>query len=345
MEYQRIGLDLGTKTIVSATRAPDGTIKFKQEINGFFIFPKYDAFTKEILIQQKIPFTEKDGKFVALGSRAEKFAYAMNATLQRPMADGTVSREEEAINIMATIIQALLGKLENDAILYYCIPANAINRKTNVQFHDKVAKLILDSYKRTNAKIISHSINEARAIAISSGIEGPIVSCSFGAGMVNVCYTMYGVPIFEFSLVGSGDLIDIESAKQFGFDPDKPELKSQETPTSICQRKHSIDLRVPLDKHDRVNQVIALNYQILIENVVGGIISGFEQNIDKARIEHPVPIVIAGGTASPPGFQEYFETVLKSKKLPFEVESVKVLDTPLYKVAEGCLIAASLHEV
>lgn len=342
-EYGRMGLDLGTKTIVCASRDADGKPKFRQEINGFFVFPKQDAFTKNMLIQQKIPFIERDGKFVALGSRAEKFAYAINSTLRRPMAEGTVSYEQEAINIMASIVQALIGKLDKDTILYYCIPAEALNKKTNVQFHDKVARLIFESYKRADVKINAYSINEARAIAVANG-EPLAVSCSFGAGMINVCYTMYGVSIFEFSLVGAGDWIDIQSARQFGYDPEHPEQKSTETPTSICHRKQEIDLTQSLKDASRVDQAIMLHYQLLIENVISGIIGGFEQNIDRARIEEPVPIIIAGGTASPKGFKEYFEQILAKQTLPFKVSGVKISDRPLYTVSEGCLIAAEMHE-
>jgi len=342
-ENNKIGLDLGTKTVVCATRADDGRPKFRQEINGFFVFPKQDAFTKNMLVKQKIPFIERDGKFIALGSRAEQFAYAINSTLRRPMADGTISHEQEAITIMASIVQALLGKLGQDTTLYYCIPADALNKKTNVQFHDKVAKLIFDSYKRSKVKIDAHSINEARAIAIGSQ-EPLAIAISWGAGMVNTCYTMYGVPIFEFSLVGAGDWIDTQAAKQFGYDPDNPNAKSMETPTSICHRKHDVDLTKPLKDADRIDQAVMLHYQLLIENVISGIIGGFNNNIDKARIEEAVPIVMAGGTSSPTGFKEYFEQILGNHTLPFEVSEIKVVDRPLYAVAEGCLIAAEMHE-
>ena len=343
-DFARIGLDLGTKTIVCATRDPDGKPKFRQEINGFFVLPKQDAFTKNMLIQQKIAYIERDGKFIALGARAEKFAYAINSTLRRPMAEGTISSENEAITIMASIVQALLGKLEQDTVLYYCIPADALNKKTNVGLHDKIAKLIFDSYKRTTAKISAYPINEARAIAVAT--DEPIaLSCSFGAGMVNVCYSLFGVSIFEFSLVGAGDWIDTEAAKQFGYDPERPNGRSQETPTSICHRKQELDLSKPLGEMGRVDQSIMMCYQLLIEHVIDGIVAGFNDNIDRARIEQPIPIVMAGGTASPPGFKDYFERTVKSRVLPFVVSEVKMAERPLYCVSEGCLKAAEMHEI
>jgi len=142
----------------------------------------------------------------------------------------------------------------------------------------------------------------------------------------------------------SGDWIDTEAAKQFGYDPGNPDVKSQETPTSICKRKEKIDLTIPLGEVDRIDQAIMLHYQLLIENVLNGIIQGFENNIDKARIEAPVPIIMAGGTASPVGFKEYFERILANHALPFEVSKIKVDEKPLLTVAEGCLVAAEMHE-
>lgn len=339
----RLGLDLGTKTIVLAKRNEDGKVAFKHEINGFFEFKNPDKFTKNLLTTQKIPQVQRGDSIYALGGKAEKLAYAFNSNLKRPMADGTVSDEKEAISIMASIIQAIIGKLEDDAVLYYCIPANAINKETNVEFHNKIARMVIESYKRSDSKITATPINEARALAIGSG-EQITIAISWGAGMVNVCYSMFGVPVFEFSIVGSGDWIDVQSAMRFGFDPKDPSKHANESPTTICRRKEEIDLSVDVNTVDNVvDKTIMLHYQILIENVVNGIIDGFNKNIDKARIDQEIPIVMAGGTSSPNGFSEYFEKILRSKELPFEVSTITVQDRPLYSVAAGCLMAAELH--
>lgn len=340
-----LGLDLGTKTIVLARRGEDKRPIFRQEINGFFEFPRPDNFTKNLLVQQQVPFIERDGRIFALGKKAEQLAYAFNSTLRRPMADGTVSREQEAINIMASIVHAILGKIDDEVNLYYCIPADALNKDTNVKLHQKIAQLIIEG-KKSEAKINAFPINEARAIAVAAD-EPASINCSWGAGMVNVCYSMFGIVPFQFSVVGSGDWIDVKSAESFGYDANNPNGKYHETPTTICKQKQRqddpLDLMKPTNQMSRVDQIIALNYHILIENVVKGIIDGFTQNADTARVEQAIPIVMAGGTASPIGFAEYFEKILRSYKLPFEVSRVSVHPAPLYVVAEGCLKAAELH--
>lgn len=349
---QHLGLDLGTKTIVLARKDEDGRPIFRSEINGFYSFDRVDGFVKQMLIKQSIPYTERNGKFYALGRKAEDLAHAFNGILRRPMSDGTVSQEPEAINIMASIVHAIIGTIKDETILYYCVPADALNQKTNVGLHQKIAQLIIDN-KQTEAKIRAFPINEARAIAIGSG-EPTVIAISWGAGMVNVCYAKFGITIFQFSLVGSGDKIDIESARAFGFDPSKPYEKSAETPTTIARRKHEIDLTKPLNEMDRVDQTIALNCQLLIESVVQGIIDGFNNNSNTARFDGAIPIFMAGGTATPKGFGAYFSTILKDKNPPFEAASVKVIgedeqgevqrkQRTLFAVAEGCLEAALLH--
>lgn len=337
-----LGLDLGTKTIVLARRGEDGRPIFKQEINGFYEFPRPDNFTKKLLVNQRVPFVERDGKIFALGKNAEQLAYTFNSVLRRPMADGTVSREQEAINIMASIVHAIIGKVEEDSILYYCIPGDAINHTTNVKLHQKIAQMIIDA-KKSEAKIRAFPVNEARAIAVGTG-DSVAIAISWGAGMVNVCYSMFGFPVFEFSIVGSGDWVDTKTAESFGYNAADPNGKYAETPTTICKRKHDIDLTKPINEMDRVEQAIALNYQILIENVINNIIDGFTKNIDRARIDQPIPIIMAGGTASPNGFGPYFEKIFRTKKTPFEISKVAVHPRTLFAVAEGCLVAAENHQ-
>ena len=334
------GLDLGTKTIVFARLGEDGRPVFRWEINGFYAFDRPDNFVRSILTKQNVPHIEKEGKIYALGRKAEDIAYAFNGQLRRPMANGTVSKEPEAINIMASIIHALIGKVTEDSVICYCIPADALNRDTNVKLHEKIAQMIIEG-KKSEAKITAFSVNEARAIAIGAQ-QDVAIAISWGAGMVNVCYYKWGLSIFEFSLVGSGDWIDIKSAEAFDYDPKRPDEKYTETPTTIAKRKHELDLSQPVSSMGKVEQVIAMNYKILIENVVNGIINGFNQNLDKGRFDGKIPIIMAGGTASPKGFAEYFKNTFGTKTFPFNLSEVVVADKPLFAVAEGCLEAAKL---
>lgn len=344
---ERIGLDIGTKNIILAYEK-DGKKKIRQEINGFLKVPRSDGFVKQMLVGSGVPYVEKEDNFIILGTKAEELSYAFNKTLQRPMQDGVISgKEDEAMEVMAIIIHSIIGKLNDDAIMYYCIPADALNADTNIEFHDKVMEIIISQFS-SECTVKPYPINEARALVIGQIEDKTGIGISFGAGMVNVCYCLYGIEIFKFSLVGSGDRIDVESAKRFGYDPKNPSGDYRETPTSICKRKENRLKDKPFTltecPTDSVGKSIWINYGILIESVVKGIIEGFRDNEEKARIDRELPVVIAGGTSSPDGFIEYFKDVWAKMKVPFEIGDISRCEKPLYAVAEGCLIAAQLHE-
>jgi hypothetical protein len=338
---RNLGLDIGTKNIILAYKDKENKRKIKYEVNGFLRIPKSDGFTKQLLVNSGVPYLEYGSDFIALGKKAEELSYAFNRTMQRPMVDGVISgKTDEAMEIMAIIIKEIIGKVEDGATLYYCIPADALNRQTNVQFHDKIIKMIMSQLG--SEKLQAHPINEARALVIGQVEDKTGVGISWGAGMVNVCYCLYGIEIFKFSIVGAGDRIDMDSAMRFGYDPKEPGGDYRETPTSICRRKEKMDLNSCPD--DAVGKAIWINYGLMIEDVIKNIIDGFNRNEEKARVDRPIPVVIAGGTSSPEGFTEYVQKIIGESDMPFEVECVKRAEKPLYAVAEGCLIASEMHQ-
>jgi hypothetical protein len=338
---KRLGLDLGTKHIVLAYRDEKGELKERCEINGYLILERADDFTEQLLVKQGVPFVKRDNELIAIGKKAEKLAYSFNKTLQRPMAHGGVSMtNDDALEIITIIIKAIIGKLNDDAILYYCTTADPINANINMDFHRKLVKQIIESYQG-EAKINAFQINEARCLVIE---ESAAIGISWGAGTVTVHAGVMGVPAFEFSIVGSGDWVDIEVAKRFGYDPKTPHAPSTETPTSVCRRKESIDLLAVPD--DNVGKTIVLFYEILIENVITQIIKGLKENKDKFRFDDPLPVINAGGTCMPKGFMELFKKKIDKVRdqLAIPIGEVKKAENPLYAVSHGCLKAAEFHK-
>lgn len=338
----RLGLDIGTKNIVLSYRKEDN-IKFRREINGFFNIENNDKFAKTMLQSQRVPFIEDENRLVALGMKAEEIAYTFGHHLSRPMERGVLSvTEKKAMNIMAIIIRSIIGKLENDALLYYCVPANAVNEETNVAYHQKVIQHIIDGYSNEGRKIESFPINEARALVFASFEDKTGVAISCGAGMLNISYCLYGLPVYEFSIVGSGDWIDYESARVTG-NLESCDDGIKRPKALVTKAKESINLggKMPSDPLDRA---IFINYEIMLDNVAKNIARGFKENESKARSPKPMPIVCAGGTSKPDGFIEAFKRVIEKQEMPFEIGEISRHDKPLYAVSEGCLLAAEMHE-
>jgi len=368
-----LGIDIGTKTVVVAYRGEDDKIGYISEINGWWPFERATKFIEKLLSdpnKQRSDGTKRAARWikmpetdqiVVLGKDAEEFAYAKNDTLRRPMAEGGIAADEEAMMILGSIVQGLIEMAENEigsfgdeVKITYCTTAPAINKKTtNIEYHERVVNLIIEGYE-TEAKIDlvgpyddrKGAIKESHAIVLDmdEGGDGTGIGISWGAGTVTVSYVKWGEEIYSFCYVGSGDWIDTEVAKRHGYDPDAPQSmqKSKETPTTVAKRKHEISLKKDSEPDDRVGLDICIHYDVLISNVVDGVIAGFVENEDKARIDGAVNVYMAGGTSSPPGFAERVSAKFKEKEVPFDIGKIYKSKQPLYSVAAGCLKAAEM---
>ena len=344
----KIGLDVGTKNVVVSWREEGGKIRTMHEVNGYITVRKEDKFTENLLKKQGVPFFDYGNELIILGTKAENLAYSFNKTLKRPMAEGGLSRDDEnSQDIMAIIakliIHSAIGKeVQPNTILYYCTTAKPLNDdKLNVDFHKRVVKIMIEKFIGPD-KIQSYHINEARALTIDT--SGPAIGISWGAGTVTVHAGYAGIPIFEFSLIGAGDKIDLDVAKRFGYDPRRVDGNFKETPTSVSKIKHDTDLREDYLK-DKLKQAIKLTYELLIEDVVTNIFKGFRENRDKIRFSEKVPILNGGGTAMAIGFmdllREEFDKHNDESIIP--IGEIELVQDPLYAVSKGCLLAAEMH--
>jgi hypothetical protein len=145
--------------------------------------------------------------------------------------------------------------------------------------------------------------------------------------MVNVCFALFGVPVFSFALVNSGDWLDETIAEATG-----------ESSTFINQAKTKVSLLKP--PADRIERAIQTQYKIMIEKTVTGIKKGLEISNKKTRVDQDVDFVIAGGTSMPEGFDVLFKDVIMQAELPVKIGNIVRPIDPLYSVSRGCLIAA-----
>lgn len=353
-----LGIDIGTKNIVMAYRAGK-KVGFLHEVNGFYVYPNPSKFVENMLddagkirsdgtkrAARWIKFEGNPGIYV-LGKDAEELAYAHNDTLLRPMAYGGIAQDEDAMMVLAAIVQGLLDMAENDIGKFddqikicYCTTAPSINRASNIDYLRQVISLIIDGYD-SDSELLTDSIKESHAIVLKESPEGTGIGISWGAGTVTVSYVLWGQEIYSFSWVGAGDWIDLEVARRHGYEPEQTRSRSRETPTTVCRAKEKIDLSV--DRTDRLGLDIALHYKILIQNVVRGIVQGFVENENRARIDKAIDVYMAGGTSCPNGFVNLARALFDEETVPFDIASVKRCKNPVFAVAEGCLMAAELQ--
>jgi hypothetical protein len=358
---KHLGLDIGTKTIVLAFKNDKDKTTYVSEINGYWPFERATPFVEHMLNDPKkirsdgtvrpARWIKLDDKIIVLGRDAEEFAYAKNDTLLRPMSEGGITADEEAMTVLASIINGLLetvetelGNFDDEIKLCYCTTAPAINKDSNLAYHERVINMIVDNYK-SKSKLNRTTIKESHAIVLNMSPDGTGIGISWGAGTVTVSYVRYGIEIYSFCWVGAGDWIDEQVALRHGYNPELSKTRkkiSKETPTTVAKRKTAVDLTPGKEPEDRVGLDIALHYDVLISQVIDGIVTGFTENESQAKIDDQINIYMAGGTSSPKGFSKRVEKKLEEKEIPFTVGKILIADKPLFCVAEGCLKAAEM---
>lgn len=334
-----IGYDMGTYNLVACNRNDKGDFVYKREVNAFLEIPLEHKFVFNMMKKSGVPMILREDKSVAyaLGEAAIEMAYSMpQIDLRRPMKDGCVNpHERDAFEILSIMAHSLLGNIhDSDPILYYSVPANAVNVETDAVFHGKLLDKVFKAYKSdkgytVKAFPISEGLTLVYAELAHKMFTG--IGISFGAGMVNVSFANFGAPIFNFAIVNSGDWIDKQAARA-----------TNESIAVINKEKTKIDLtKAPTSG---VERAIMLQYEAMIDNTVVNIKKGLLEN-KKAKVEHPIDVIVAGGTSSPKGFEVLFKERLLQQDLPVKIGEVVKPADPLYSVARGCLVAAENHSV
>lgn len=321
------GLDVGTAFIYCAQKTSP-QVTFKTQRNAFFDI-EYSEFTQGILDKGGIKYVLSEDKIYVVGDDAIKFANVFGRNTRRPLRNGVISPEEaEALPIVELIIKSVLGSpSEKDETVYYSIPGSPVDADFDIVYHQNIIKGFLEKWGYR-----PKPLNEGLAVIFSELAEDNFtgLGISFGGGMANVCLAMMGVPAFSFSIARAGDWIDEQVARVTN------------TPLSKVTtfKETSLDLKKSESNMTKIEQALSIYYEHLIEYVLDEIKKEIARNTSLPEFEKPIPIVISGGTAIPPGFMERFKEIFKKTSFPLEVSEVRLAPHPLCTVAKGTLIAA-----
>jgi actin-like ATPase involved in cell morphogenesis len=330
-----IGFDVGTFNLVCARRGEGDEVKYRKEINSFIELPLENKYLFNMMKKAGVPLIEMPDVAYVVGEAAVNMAYTLKQiALKRPMKDGCLNaQEQDAYKILSIMIHSLVGKVDNDKeVLYYCVPANAVNLETDADYHEKVVNSMFKAYNVDKKTLQAYPINEALALVYAELGQKQYtgIGISFGAGMVNFCYAIYASSVCEFSSVNCGDWIDQQAAKA-----------TNESVTVVNKAKTKIDLSKP--PTSAIERAIQTQYRLMVEKTVANIKKAIVET-DSVKSENPVDIVIAGGSSAPNGFVELVREVIKEAKLPIEIGEIRRPDDHLYAVARGCLIAAEVSQ-
>jgi len=346
-DIHALGLDLGTMFIQSARDDGNGNVVYNT-VRDCYRQIDFDQEFEDTLKSQDARYVKDDKYIYVLGNDAylqagmAEFGADMghleaNEILKRPMKDGILNTDSPkmSITILRELIKACIekdiGPARHGEVLYFSIPANPIDSDINNSFHTKMAEQFLRGLGYD-----PHALGEALALVYSENPQmytpdGPIpftgITISLGAGQANFCLAERGLPLDEFSIAKCGDWVDHNVARMVG-----------QPKTKVLRVKEK---ELDFDHIDETNPILLglrCYYEELIEYIFSKFAKRFENN--RGSIDHPIDLIISGGTANPPGIINLVNGVIDRMNLPFEIKEVKKAKDMFRSVATGCYIRA-----
>jgi hypothetical protein len=181
-----------------------------------------------------------------------------------------------------------------------------------------------------------HLLNEALAIIYAEcpqvddgGTAAPFsgVGVSFGAGMTNLVVAWRAKRLFDVSVARGGDWIDESVAR----------VRNVPVGKVTHEKETSLDLR-RVDPRNALHLGLEVYHEELIRHALRQLRAPFKSA--QTTVTSPLDVVVAGGTASVPGFLELLERLLREEGAPFPIREVRLARDPLRTVARGALVAA-----
>lgn len=340
-------IDLGTMFLQSARDGEDGGGVYNT-VRDCFRDIEYDPDFEDALKSQGAHYVKADNKLFVLGDDAYMQAgmaeFGANLKsgqdleiLKRPMKDGILNPDAPKVSLvilrelMRSCLEGDIGPAREGEVLYFSVPANPVDSDIDNSFHSRMAAKYLESLG-----FDARPLGEGLAVIFSENPkmyspEGEIpftgIGISMGAGMVNFCLSQRGIPLDEFSAARAGDWVDERTARMSG----QPKTRV------IRVKERDLDFN-NIDEDDEVILALECYYDEMVRYVFEVFSDRFAGS--KGSIDHPIDIVLAGGTASPPGFDGRVKSILDKMKLPFEIHDVRLAKDMLRATAKGCYIRA-----
>jgi hypothetical protein len=320
-----IGLDIGTSRIVMADSSMQKDTR--SQLNAFVAVPSSEM-AENVLKHKNMVYERNCKNLYVYGNDSNFFASFLNVDARRPMRDGLLNAQEEmSQHIMQLIIQRIVPRGRGKEMLYFSVPGKGEGVNGKLVYHEAVLRSFLQTLGY-NAR----SINEGQAVVFSELQEENFtgIGISFGGGMCNVSVSFMSMPMITFSIPKGGDYIDRNVTEVLG--------EGNITKVRL-EKEENLDLsRQPKDD---LSRALHIYYEDVMQSLIERLCAEFRASSQLPKIDRPMPIVLAGGTAKPAGFLQKFEGMLRaSSDFPIEIADVRMAKDPLTATAHGCYIAA-----
>ncbi|HEV2861767.1 MAG TPA: hypothetical protein VGX48_12220 [Pyrinomonadaceae bacterium] len=320
-----VGLDIGTSRIVVADGTPGK--ETRTQLNAFVSVPTSEM-AENVLRQRGMVYERNCKAIYVYGNDSDFFASFLDTDSRRPMHSGLLNPQEEmSQQMIQRIIEMLVPRARKGEVLCFSVPGKGDGVNGNLVYHEAVLKQFVQSlgYK-------AKAVNEGQAVVFSELQDENFtgIGISFGGGMCNVSVSFMSMPMITFSVPKSGDYIDRNVAEVLG----------ERNSTRVrLYKEENLDLsRQPKDDMTRALHIF---YEDVLQNLIDRLRAEFKHSSQLPKLDRPLKIVLAGGTARPAGFLQKFEQMLRADgDFPIEIAEVRMAKDPLTTTANGCYIAA-----
>ena len=320
-----VGLDIGTSRIVVADGTPGK--ETRSQLNAFVSVPTSEM-AENVLRQRGMVYERNCKAIYVYGNDSDFFASFLDTDSRRPMHSGLLNPQEEmSQQMIQRIIELLVPRARKGEVLCFSVPGKGDGANGNLVYHEAVLKQYVQQlgYK-------AKAVNEGQAVVFSELQDENFtgIGISFGGGMCNVSVSFMSMPMITFSVPKSGDYIDRNVAEVLG--------ERNSTRVRIY-KEENLDLgRAPKDDMTRALHIF---YDDVLQNLIERLRAEFKRSSQLPKLDRPMKIVLAGGTARPAGFLQKFEQMLRADgDFPIEISEVRMAKDPLTTTANGCYIAA-----
>ena len=319
-----LGLDIGTSRVCLARRMGED-FQYDTQLNAFVTIP-YSKITENVLQKENVPHSVNGSEIVVHGNESDRFADLLNVETRRSMNKGLLNPTEPAsLDMLRKIVESLLVSAKDRGKLCFTVPAAPLGAEENLTYHEATLRQVIGDL---GFEVMS--INEGLAVVYSelesSNYTGIGISC--GGGLCNVCVTYLSVPVLSFSVLRAGDYIDSAAAAITGERANRVRITKEDS-------FHFNGFFA-----DKIHQVIGVYYDDMIRSLVTALKEAFARTKNLPNFNRPIPMVLSGGTALPPGFRDRFEKLLWEQDFPISLSEIRSAQNPLHATAKGALVYA-----
>jgi hypothetical protein len=295
--------------------------------------------------------------------------------VQRPMAAGVMQGDVNAVRIVQAIASQVLKEPKEDGELcVFCGPADPVDHHEgmNTTHHRGMAETALRRLGWTpkafpEAQAIIYATQPSMETYDGGRADFTGIGVSCGAGMINVSVTYRGMETIGFSLADAfgagegcaGDWIDRQIFNAYGrqmgslamctrykeqfTDFEKIVDPRYEDDAKLREYAAEVAKKAPVNRgnvhwHYEVLASIRVWYSKLLDYIIDQLVAEFEKR--RPTIDGDLPVVLAGGTSKPNGFEKLFAERLNARPLPFGIGEVTKAPDCMNTIALGCLAVA-----